>query len=202
MTDSAAFWDRHARKYAARPVSNPDAYETTLERVRAHLHRDDHAIEIGAGTGTTGLKLADSVGSYEVTDISPEMIAIANEKIAVEGVSNLTARVAKPGDGSLGTGPADVVLAFNLLHLMPDAAATIAEARNMLKPGGLFISKTPCVSGWFRLIITPMQWVGKAPYVRYLRTSECDHLIADAGFDIVETGNYPATSRFVVARKR
>jgi len=74
-----------------------------------------------------------------------------------------------------------------------------------LKPGGLFISKTPCIGGkwYFRPIIGAMQLIGKAPYLRYLKVDEYDALIRAAGFEIVETGLYPPTapSRFVVARK-
>ena len=45
---------------------------------------------------------------------------------------------------------------------------------------------------------------GKAPKtLRYLSPEQLDKAVADAGFDIVETGLYPAKShnRFIVARK-
>ena len=81
----------------------------------------------------------------------------------------------------------------------------MARACALLKPGGLFISKTPCIGGkwYFRPIIGAMQLIGKAPYLRYLKVDEYDALIRAAGFEIVETGLYPPTapSRFVVARK-
>ena len=53
MTD-ATFWDRIAPRYARRPVSDPDAYEATLARVKTYLSESDSALELGAGTGSSG----------------------------------------------------------------------------------------------------------------------------------------------------
>lgn len=82
IESDARFWDRAARKYAARPIAAPAEYERTLDRTRALLKSSDHVLELGCGTGTTALRLADGVERYLATDISPEMIAIANQKHA------------------------------------------------------------------------------------------------------------------------
>ena len=75
MTD-ALWWDRVARKYAKSKISNIPAYEKTLERVRSHLRADANVLELGCGTGSTALLLAEGVGSYVGTDLSSEMIEI------------------------------------------------------------------------------------------------------------------------------
>ena len=54
MTQAPAFWDRIAERYAAQPVRNPQAYEHTLERVRAYLKPSDRALELGCGCGAIG----------------------------------------------------------------------------------------------------------------------------------------------------
>jgi len=46
-----------------------------------------------------------------------------------------------------------------------------------------------------------MQWLGKAPYVRFMEIAELEHIISSEGFKIIETGNYPPPSRYIVARK-
>ena len=64
-------------------------------------------------------------------------------------------------------------MTFNLLHLVRDLDATLAQVHQVLKPGGLFISKTPCLAqgglgfkfGLLKLLLPVMQRVGKAPYV-------------------------------------
>ncbi len=204
MTD-VQFWDKMARKYSLRPIADMSAYEKTLERVRTHLGDKDSVVELGCGTGSTALLLGDSVRRYLGADVSPEMIEIAREKLAETPIDGLSFALTDAHAHDLGDEEFDAVLGFNLYHLVPDLDGALARARALLKPGGLFISKTPCIAGkWYlRPIIGAIQLIGKAPYLRYLKVDEYDALIRAAGFEIIETGLYPPSSpsRFVVARK-
>lgn len=204
MTD-VAFWDRIAPKYAKSKISNPDAYEQTLTRVRTYLRTDQSVLELGAGTGTTALKLVDGAGSYLATDISKGMIDIATAKLADHEGSAPMFRVGGVAPQDYAGETFDTVLAFNLLHLVPDLENALGMVRDVLHDGGLFISKTPALAGkWYlRPVIRLMQLFGKAPYVRLLGIDELDRMIEKAGFRIIETGLYPpsAPSRFIVARK-
>jgi ubiquinone/menaquinone biosynthesis C-methylase UbiE len=204
MTQDAQFWNRIAPGYAKRPVGNPAAYEETLSRTRTYLSAEDHVLELGCGTGTTALKLAPHIGHIEGTDFSEAMIGIARDKAAAGGYDNVSFRVA--GAVETGEEPLDAVIAFNLLHLVPDIAAVAKQAHRALKPGGYFITKSVCLGESaipFRLLITPMQWIGKAPFVHFLKFAELEGTIRDAGFEILETGDYPARppNHFIVARK-
>lgn len=206
MTSASDFWNRAAVKYAARPVSNMAAYEQTLTRVRAHAMPTDKALEIGCGTGTTALKLADALGHITATDFAIGMIEIARKKAREQGVVTVDFQVAQPGDGSL-RGQYDIVMAFNVLHLLQDPPAVLAEIHDLVKPGGLFISKSTCLSGPYRvmgLLIAAMRLIGKAPHVNFFSRGRLEGWIETAGFEILETGDYPATppNHFVVARKR
>jgi len=205
MTDTA-FWDRAARKYAKSPISNIPAYEQTLAHVRRHLRADQQVLEVGCGTGSTALLLADSVKNYTGTDVSPEMIEIAREKLSVEVVDGLDFKVSNASLEVFKAEAMDVVLAFNLYHLVPDIDATMLAAHRALRPKGLFITKTPCLAKkWYlRPVIKAMQLIGKAPYLNYLSVEAYDTAIQNAGFDILETALYSASTpnRFVVARKR
>lgn len=208
MTNQTApFWDRAARSYAARPVSNPEAYAITLERTQAYLHADDKVLELGAGTSSTAITLAPHVAEYTASDISSEMVRIGREKAEAAGVANLSIVTGELGDAALGQGPFDAVLAFNLLHLCPDPGAEAVKAHAILKPGGYFITKSACLgTGLFRALwplIAAMRLVGKAPPVRFLSRAGLERMIREAGFEIVETGDYPTRppSRFIVARK-
>lgn len=201
----AAFWDRIARKYAARPISNMEAYEYTLGRTKSYLRETDRVLELGCGTASTAMLLAPGVGHITATDISPEMVEIGREKAEAEGVENITNLVAAIGDAALGD-DYDAVLAFNLLHLTDDPVQAIRDIHQMVKPGGLFISKTVCLEGLMGLMRVPMfvmSRLGKWPKVRFLTQRGLERMIADAGFEIVESGNYPKKppSRYIVARK-
>lgn len=204
MTD-AAFWDRIAPKYAARQISDTTAYEETLTRVKSYLGAETIALELGCGTGSTALRLQPGTARYVASDISGGMIAIAREKIADQLGPQPEFRVAGVERSAYSADAFNTVLAFNLLHLLPDLDQALDTIHDMLPEGGLFISKTPALSGkwYYRPLIAAMQLVGRAPQVNFLSVEELDARIAAAGFRIVETGLYPPStpSRFVVAKK-
>ncbi|MEM9971404.1 MAG: class I SAM-dependent methyltransferase, partial [Pseudomonadota bacterium] len=205
MTD-AKFWDAAARKYARSKISDMPAYEETIRRARAHLSPNDRVLELGCGTGTTALRLADAVASYTATDVSSEMIAIGNEKLAVDPVPGLQFSVSSADGAGVGARDFDVVMGFNLFHLVADPDAAFRQVHTLLRDGGLLISKTPCLSRrWYlRPLVGAMKPVGKAPrHVHFFSVDGYDDVIVRAGFEIVETGLYPpgVPSRFVVARK-
>ena len=57
--------------------------------------------------------------------------------------------------------------------------------------------------GLIKRAIPVMQWMGKAPFVRFETIAKLEADITRAGFDIVETGNYPVRppNHFVVATR-
>lgn len=202
------FWNRAARKYAADPIADMAGYERTLDEVRRVLKRDGTAYEFGCGTGTTALKLAPSVARYVASDIADEMIAIAREKAEAEGSQNLSFEVGTPDAAPHADASFDAVLGFNILHLIADRAAVYRGALRLLKPGGVFVTKTPCLKDMnfaIRLLVPVMQAFGRAPYVAFLNATELEREIADAGFEIVERGRHGTNKNepriFLVARK-
>ncbi len=202
------FWDRIARRYAADPIKDPTGYERTVERTRQLLGANAVVLELGCGTGTTALKLAPSVSGILATDVSAEMIAIAREKAAVEGSGNVSFEVADASTATEGEARFDAVLAFNLLHLVSHRAGVLAQAFRLLKPGGLFISKTPCLlemNPFVRIAVPIAQWIGKAPGVSFFDAATLEVEIANAGFRFVERARHGAARKdpriFLVARK-
>lgn len=203
--DSEAFWDKASAKYARSPVSDMASYDHTMDRTRDYLSPEDRVLELGCGTGTTALRLAGNVAHITASDISSEMIAIARKKASDAAVTNVDfvhADIHAVGtDGSTY----DAVLAYNLFHLAGSLPDALGAARALVKPGGLLISKTVCLSGnpFIRVLIAGMQFVGKAPPVTFMSISDLDREMTAAGFDILETGVFPKKppSRFVVARR-
>lgn len=206
MTTDAKFWDRAAAKYALSPIKDQDAYEHTLAETRRHLSSGDRVLEIGCGTGATALLLAPCVATLIASDISGNMIEIARDKASAQHVTNVEFVQAVPVDPKLGTQPYDAVLGFNILHLLDDLSGDLKVLRDRLKPGGLLISKTPCLADWSyrfvaRAAIPIMQFFGRAPYVSFLSGDEVEAKITAAGFEIVTADNHNSFSRFIVARK-
>ena len=208
IANDARFWDRIARKYATDPIADIAGYERTLERTRHYLKGDETAFEFGCGTGTTALRLAPSVARIMATDLSGEMIAIAREKASAEGCSNITFEVARPEAAPWPDGSFDVAFGFNVLHLVADREAALRGVHRLLRPGGLFISKTPCLKEMnplLRIAVPLAQLIGKAPYVAFLSAEDVEREIAAAGFEIVELARHASRGKdvrpFVVARK-
>jgi ubiquinone/menaquinone biosynthesis C-methylase UbiE len=207
--NDARFWDRIARKYAADPITDMTGYERTLERTRHYLEGDEAAFEFGCGTGTTALKLAPSLARLVATDISSEMIAIACEKAEAGGRANAEFEVATPDAAPWPDGTFDVAFGFNVLHLMATREAALRGVHRLLRPGGLFISKTPCLKEMnpvVRVAIPVMQFFGKAPYVAFLSAQELEREMTAAGFEIIERARHGSRGKdvrpFLVARKR
>lgn len=209
IANTVRFWDAIARKYATDPIADMAGYERTLDRTRHFLKSADTVFEFGCGTGTTALRLAPFAGRIVATDLSGEMIAIAREKAAAEGCRNADFQVATPDWAQWPDGTFDVALGFNVLHLMEGRDAALRSIHRLLKPGGLFISKTPCLKDMgpvIRMAVPVMQFIGKAPYVAFFSAEELERDIEAAGFEIVERGRHGSRGKdvrpFLAARPR
>jgi ubiquinone/menaquinone biosynthesis C-methylase UbiE len=209
MQQAAIFWDKAAESYAKSPIQNIEAYNYTLERTRSYLSPTDRILEVGCGTGSTALLLARDVDQIIASDISSNMVQIARRKAHEDNVSNVQFIAADVFGEAIDDGPYDAVLALNLLHLIEDTGAALQRVHGLLKPGGIFISKTVCRPGkeaplkyrFLRLVVPVMQLLGKAPFVRFMKVHELEDLIQSQGFRILESGDHPAPSRYIVAQK-
>jgi len=199
------FWDRYAPKYAAKPIANPSAYEAKLSHVRKLLASTDHVLEVGCGTGGTALRLATSCAHVTGSDISDKMIDYARSKKVQLNAPNVRF-VHAVADRSIHGAPFDAVLAFSLLHVLPDLPATLRSIHDQLKPNGLLISKTVCLKErniGIRVMIRALSALRIAPDVRLLSQVELMNQIERAGFEIVETRYFGDQScdPFIVARR-
>jgi ubiquinone/menaquinone biosynthesis C-methylase UbiE len=209
MTDAATFWDKIAPKYAQDPIKDLAAYEYTLERTKSYLTADERVLEMGCGTGSTALQIAPHVREMIGTDISPVMAEIARTKATAGGIENVEFRVATAQDAAKLPDTFDAVLGFNLFHLVCAPEDIFADVYAMLPKGGFFITKTPCLSDKsvglkrfaFKAMLPLMRMLGKAPYVGFFTQKEYDDALRFAGFEIVEAGNFPTTSRYIVAKR-
>lgn len=211
LAHKARFWDRAARKYAAHAIADLPGYERSLARTLQRLDRSHRVLEVGCGTGTTALRLAPACAAYRATDVSTQMIAIAQEKLAREPVPGLEFALADadqplhPVDGGY-----DRVLAFNVLHLVADLDGAIARCVDALAGGGLLISKTPCLRemNWLipHVAVPLARLAGKAPPVLNLAEADLVQAMRRQGLEIVDVERHASRGRdvrpYIVARKR
>lgn len=141
---STTFWNGMARRYSEKPISDQATYEKKLEKTRSYFHPDMELLEIGCGTGSTALLHAPYVKHIVATDISKEMIAIAQSKQQQQGTDNIRFETMAVEDMRVSENSKDMVLALSILHLLEDREAAIQKAYRWLKPGGYFVTSTVC----------------------------------------------------------
>jgi SAM-dependent methyltransferase len=100
-------------------------------------------LELGAGTGETGLLAAQRVGPsgrVVVTDRSTAMLEAAQRRAAELGLANVQLRVLDMEAIDLPDASVDGALSRLALMLVPDTAAALAGIHRVLRPGGRLVA--------------------------------------------------------------
>ena len=180
----ARFWNRVARRYAARPIKDIAAYETMLADAAGWLRPSDSVFKIGCGTGGTAIRLAEGVARYTATDFSAGMIAIARAKPAP---ATLRFKLAA-AENALTGAPFEAICAFNVLHLVDDLPGLLARLLAALRPGGLLITRTWCLADLGarpRFVIGALRALRLFPPAHTLSGDQLRAAIRLAGFQIL-----------------
>jgi SAM-dependent methyltransferase len=101
--------------------------------------------DLGCGTGSLAVLLAEEGYVVRGLDSSAAMLALAKAKAEAAGVTVHWVL----GDASspqLGDGSVDVVLCRHVLWALPDPAKAVARWTRLLRPGGRLV----LVEGWWR----------------------------------------------------
>lgn len=204
MSQTEKFWDRMAEKYYRDPIKDMESYETKLAKTRAHLTPESEVFEFGCGTGGTAVLHAPYAKSILATDISGEMIGIAERRAAEAGVENVEFRRGTLEDLDLEEERYDMVLGLSILHLLPNRRAAMARVREVLKPGGVFVSSTAILSGmwWLWPLLAVGRLFGAVPYVKFFTRRQFLASVEESGF-VIEEEWRPGNGRtvFLIARK-
>ena len=83
------FWNLMASKYAASPITDIEAYEKKIEKLKSYLSAENHVLDIGCGTGTQCDDLASNVKQVTGIDISRKLLAIAEQRKAERKIENV-----------------------------------------------------------------------------------------------------------------
>lgn len=202
----APFWNRMARRYAARPVDDEAAYETKLAMTREHLTPASEVLEFGCGTGSTAIRHAPFARHVRAFDVSERMIEIARERAAEAGVGNVAFETAPLEALRVPDASLDMVMAHSILHLVADRDAALAKAYRWLKPGGTFVSSTACLADmapWLRPLAPVARLFGLfPPTLRFFTERELTEGLTAQGFTIERRFQpKPKAAVFLIARK-
>jgi ArsR family transcriptional regulator len=98
-----------------------------------------HALDIGTGTGRLLEILAPRIASGLGVDASRAMLALARVRLASPDFAHCSVRLADMYALPLPDAAFDLVFLQMVLHYAEDPAASVAEARRVLAPGGRLI---------------------------------------------------------------
>lgn len=205
MNKSGSFWDKTANTYDQLEKKDEQAYINMIERTKKYLKISDFVLDYGCGTGLVSNEIADDVKGIHGIDISTNMIGIAVKKAEVRNIKNIDYAQSTIFDVRNKSGSFDVIIAFYVLHLLEDEHLVIQRINELLKPGGLFISATPCLGEklFLRNLLFLAGSVGLVPNIRAFKINNLVKTIEEGNFSIVEKDCLKKSSQeyFIVARK-
>jgi predicted TPR repeat methyltransferase len=133
--------------------------------------RDRLAIlDLGCGTGLTGVAFRDVAARLDGIDLSPAMI----ERARARGLYD-TLRVADI-ESALGEGTYDLILAGDTLVYLGDLKAVLAQAHGALRPDGFFLFTLEQKDGDGFELGPKRRWRHAESYVRAVAAEMCFEL--------------------------
>ena len=141
-------------------------------------------LDVGCGTGTIAVLLADLGHVVVGVDAAPEMVVRAREK-AVSGGHDLPVALGDATGLGLVDDAVELVVERHLLWTLPDPVAALAEWRRVLEPGGRLVCfegrwDHDEVRGEYEAIHEDLPLYAGAP------ASEMAAVLAEAGFEATE----------------
>jgi ubiquinone/menaquinone biosynthesis C-methylase UbiE len=143
-----------------------------IKIINPYVHQGDTVIDIGPGMGYFSIPIAELVGStgrVTAIDIQPKMLSAIVNRAQKKGVADRI-KTHLAGPDSIGFHEkADFILAFWMVHEVPDQKKFLSEIRNLMKPDGLF------------LLVEPLLHVSRKNFARMVEMAE------ELGFVIKES---------------
>ena len=205
MARSDWFWDWSAKRYDT-AVHQDDDYRRAIERCVPHLSPDDTVLDFACGTGIFTFAIAPHVEKVHGIDASATMVDLARKRAGDLGVTNVQLARKTIFDEELELASYDVVLAFNILHLVENPSGALERVSHLLKANGFLIASTPCLGSAgiaARLLLPLISKVGLLSYLRSFNVSDMGALVRRGGFAITESETIEGAipSVFLVAQK-
>jgi len=211
MDKSVKFWDMIADNFDNSENRFEKIHKKTLIETKKHLKPTDIVLDYGCATGTKTLELAGFVNKIYGIDISSKMIK--NAKIKADASKKVNADFTQTTifDSKYKKESFDVILAFNILHLLKDNRLAIDRIAELLKDEGLFISITPCLAEKmtfltnlqlsFFLLLSKIGFIPNN--LKRFKFNELTNLITNGNFQIIKNENFyhKMSGYFIIAKK-
>ncbi len=182
------------------------ATSKTVDAALSYCGADDRVLDFACGTGIFTLEMARKVKEVAALDTSEKMLQTARAKADAEQIGNIRWMRASLTDAGFGRDTFDVVTAFNVLLYLRHKEDYLRKIRELLKPGGIFLSVTDCLGEkphWYGVTAKLLSRLGLYPYIEMFTAEGLKRFIEDAGFELVFSENFHTAppNYFIAARK-
>ena len=176
---------------------NPVRLGYIRDRVNQHWSLDEHsrrplegktALDVGCGAGLLAEPLARLGAEVTAIDAAPELIEVAREHAARQGLEiNYRSDAVEDVEGQF-----DLITSLEVIEHVADPQAFVAALAKRLAPDGLLILSTPNQTAWSKLLtITLAEGFGRIPrgthdYDAFIPPERMKLLLADAALSCVD----------------
>ena len=135
------FWDKVSGVYDLfENIYNKSVYQATGESVAKYIKNTDRVLECACGTGAISIFIAPVCKELIVSDYSVGMLKQAKKKL--KNYDNIDYRRVDITDIEAEDNSFDVVVAGNVIHLLPDPQRAMNELTRVCKDGGRLVIPT------------------------------------------------------------
>ncbi|MFE3448853.1 class I SAM-dependent methyltransferase [Nonomuraea sp. NPDC059194] len=138
--EAAAFWNAAADSFDEEPdhgLRDPAVREAWRARLASWLPAPPSSVlDVGCGTGSLALLLAEEGHTVTGVDLSPRMAELARKKLAGRAAQVIVGDAADP---PVGDTRFDVLLCRHVVWNLPDPHAALRRWRELVRPGGRLV---------------------------------------------------------------
>jgi 2-polyprenyl-6-hydroxyphenyl methylase/3-demethylubiquinone-9 3-methyltransferase len=176
---------------------NPMRLKYVREQIDRHWQSDEcsrrplegkSALDVGCGAGLLAEPLARLGAKVTGLDASPELIAVARDHAAAQGL----AIDYRAGELAELQGRFDLITCMEVIEHVSDPAQFAGSLAAGLASGGLLILSTPNATGWSKLLmITLAEGIGQIPkgthdFAKFIGPERMKVLLAGAGLTCID----------------
>ncbi len=179
------FWDKVSGVYDLfENIYNKCVYQSTGETVAKYIKNTDRVLECACGTGAISIYIAPKCNKLFASDYSVGMLKQAKKKLkSFDNVEFKKVDITniKSKDDSF-----DVVVAGNVIHLLPDPQSAMKELTRVCKDGGKLIIPTYINGdeGTNKLAVKFLEKLG-ASFKRQFDSESYEKFFAEMGYEDV-----------------